>query len=349
MYLRNSWYVVAWSRDLASPQAIMVMDEPLVVFRKASGGVAVLADRCAHRQLPLSMGTVDGDAIRCGYHGMKFDADGSCVAIPSQAMIPPRARVRAYPAHEAHGWVWAWMGEADRADPASIPDFSMMTDPAFAASGKTNHVRASYELVTDNLMDLSHVGFVHTTTIGNAAFGEKGRLTVQRTATGVRALRLVPEVPPPPLYVSSGRLPAGKSIDRWQDIEFIAPCFVRIHTGGAEAGTGVLDGEYAHGLNLWVLNAMTPETATSTNYFWGSVRAHAIGDTAADALFFDGVSEAFDEDRVVLEAQQKAMGANLDDWSLALKADAASIEARRVLDRAIADENRPATRAVGAA
>ena len=139
----------------------------------------------------------------------------------------------------------------------------------------------------------------------------------------------------------SGVLPEGRNIDRWSRIDFIAPCFVLIHTGGAEVGTGALEGEYAHGLNLWVVNAMTPETETTTNYFWGSVRSHAIGDPAADALFFGAVSEAFEEDRTVLEAQQAAI-ADENDWSVALKGDAASIEARRMLDRLIALENEPA-------
>lgn len=339
MYLRNSWYVAAWSVDLMDkPVAITVLEEPVVLYRMADGAVAALEDRCPHRQLPLSMGLIVGNTLRCGYHGMAFDRAGSCVDVPSQAAIPPNARVRSYPATERYGWVWLWMGETARADPAMIPDFGLMTDPAYAAVGKTNHVRASYQLVTDNLMDLSHVGFVHTTTIGNAAFGAKGKLTVRRTGQGVTARRLVADVPPPPTYVQSGRLPAGSNIDRWSNIDFISPCFVIIHTGGAQVGTGALEGRYEHGLNLWVMNAMTPETATTTNYFWGSVRSHALGDPEADAFLFAAVSEAFEEDRRVLEAQQAALTRPGSSWPVALKGDAASIEARRVVDGQIAEE-----------
>ena len=128
------------------------------------------------------------------------------------------------------------MGEAAAADPALVPDFHWLTDPGFAAVGKTNHVACAYELVTDNLLDLSHVGFVHTTTLGNPEFAEKGSLNVRKTKDGVSVLRVVPDVPPPPMYVKSGRLPNGKNIDRWQIIDFVAPCFVIIHVGGGRGG-----------------------------------------------------------------------------------------------------------------
>ena len=339
MYLRNSWYVAAWSHELTdAPLARTMLEEQVVLFRLPDGDVAALEDRCPHRHVPLSLGRCEGNGLRCGYHGLMFDADGRCIEAPSQSFVPP-ARVRAYPAAERHGWVWVWMGEVAAADPSLIPDFGLLTSPAHAAVGKTNHVQADYRLVIDNLMDLSHVGYVHTSTIGNAAFGGQAKLTVRRTETGVEATRLVADVPQPPLYVKTGVLPEGGRIDRWSSMTFKAPSFIIIHTGGAEAGTGVLDGRCEHGLNLWVMNAMTPATAATTSYFWASVRAHAVGDAQADALFLAGVSEAFEEDRAVLEAQQCAINRRGgDDWSIALKADAASIEARRVLDRLIRDE-----------
>ena len=344
MYLKNSWYVAAWSDELTvRPLARTMLEEPLVLFRTADGAIGALEDRCPHRHLPLSMGTLEGESLRCGYHGMAFNAVGQCVEAPSQRSIPPNSNIRSYPVTERYGWIWVWMGDREAADQSIIPDFSRLIDPGHAMVGQTNHVRCASQLVIDNLMDLSHVGYVHTSTIGNAAFGAKGKLTVKRTEYGVRAMRLVPDVPQPPLYVKSGLLPEGRNIDRWSIIDFIAPCFVIIHTGGAEADTGVLDGQYAHGLNLWVMNAMTPETETTTNYFWGSVRIHALGDAGADTLFRNGVSAAFEEDRIVLEAQQRAIDRRGDSWSVALRGDAASIEARRVLEDRIRAEQACAT------
>ena len=128
------------------------------------------------------------------------------------------------------------------------------------------------------------------------------------------------------------------NIDRWQAIEFVAPCFVLIHVGGKAAGTGALDGDYNDGLNLWVMNAMTPETATTTHYFWGTVRAHDLENAAADQLVLSNVAEAFSEDKRVLEAQQRVFDQQADNWDVALRSDAGSIEARRVLQAMIARE-----------
>lgn len=332
MFLRESWYVVAWSRDLDyKPLAITVLNEELVVFRDPAGQVAVLEDRCAHRHLPLSLGCLDAGGIRCGYHGLVFDAGGKCVEVPSQANIPPKARVRAYPAIDKFGWVWVWMGDPQSADPAAIPDFSRLQSAGFRAVGGKNHVLADYRLVTDNLMDLSHVGFVHQSTIGNPEFSGKSDLKTERVEHGVKVMRFVEDIPPPPTYVRSGVLPQGRNIDRWQSIEFIAPCFVEIHVGGKEVGTGARDGDYDGGLNLWVLNAMTPETETTTHYFWASVRCHALDSEEADAFFYANVSEAFAEDKAVLEAQQRVLDKHGDSWEAALQADAGSIQARRVL------------------
>jgi vanillate O-demethylase monooxygenase subunit len=339
MFLRNSWYVAGWSKDLIDqPARIVLLDEPVVLFRGADGQVGALRDHCPHRHAPLSMGQVQGNALQCGYHGVTFDRRGICVKVPSQSEIPTKLCVKAYPVVERFGWIWLWMGDVDAADPKLIPDFGQLTDPNYAAVGKTNHVRSAYRLVTDNLMDLSHAAFVHPTTIGNPQFAENAQMSVNRTDEGLRVQRLVCNVPAPPTYVKSGRLPAGKLIDRWQIIDFIPPCFVRIHVGGAEAGTGAQEGRYEHGLNLWVINAMTPETATTTHYHWASVRCHALGDPMADELFFSQVSEAFEEDKHMLEAQQQELADGEDSWAFALNADAGSIQARRILDRLIAQE-----------
>jgi len=339
MFLRNSWYVAGWSKDLIEqPTRILLLEEPVVLFRGEDGQVGALRDHCPHRHAPLSMGQIQGDALQCGYHGLVFDRSGACITVPSQDAIPSKLCVKAYPVVERFGWIWVWMGDVDAADPKLIPDFGQLTDPHYAAVGKTNYTRSAYRLVTDNLMDLSHAAFVHPTTIGNPQFAENAEMSVRRTDEGLRVQRLVCDVPPPPTYVKSGRLPVGKNIDRWQIIDFIAPCFVKIHVGGAEAGTGAAEGRYAHGLNLWVLNAMTPETATTTHYFWASIRSHSLGDPEVDELFFNQISEAFEEDRRMLEAQQQELADGEDSWSFALNADAGSIQARRILDRLIARE-----------
>ena len=109
-YLTNRWYVAAWAEEIGdAPLARMIMDKPIVFYRTAGGVPVALADRCCHRALPLSMGQVIGDEIRCGYHGLRFDATGQCVDVPGQSTIPPDARVASYPVVERHRMVWIWM------------------------------------------------------------------------------------------------------------------------------------------------------------------------------------------------------------------------------------------------
>ena len=105
-YVRNAWYVAAWSDDVGDGQLVprTVMNEPIVLYRKADGSPAALHDRCPHRFAPLSMGKiVNGDGVQCPYHGLEFDASGACTLNPHGTKnIPPRARVRSFPAIEKH-------------------------------------------------------------------------------------------------------------------------------------------------------------------------------------------------------------------------------------------------------
>ena len=346
MYVRNCWYVAGWARELANgPIAGDILEQPVVVFRTASGTLTALEDHCPHRHLKLSMGQVEGETIQCGYHGMRIGVDGRCAHVPGQKAVPPRARVRCYPVVERYGWIWIWTGDADLADPALIPDFHQLTDPGLATVGGTNLVKANYRLLNDNLLDLSHVGFVHTSTIGTREYSANATITAERIDGGVQVTRWVIDCPPPPTYVKTGHLPAGKNIDRWSIVHYTAPSFVVIHTGGAEAGTGAPEGKLGHGIDLWVLNAMTPQDEKTTHYFWSTARNFRTDDSDTDDLVFAQVSEAFDEDKRVLEAQQIAIDRHGDDWSNALQGDAGAIEGRRCLERLLNGEARvPAVR-----
>ncbi|MGE4431001.1 MAG: Rieske 2Fe-2S domain-containing protein [Sphingobium sp.] len=334
MFIHNSWYVACWAHEIGQgPVGREILEQPVVLFRTESGELAALEDRCPHRHLQLSMGHVVGETIQCAYHGMQIDGAGRCAHVPSQKAIPPRARIRSYPVEERYGWVWIWPGDPARADAALIPDFGQLVDPKLKAVGSTNHVQASYQLLNDNLLDLSHVGFVHTSTIGNREFGANAKISVEKEGTGVRVTRWVRDCPPPPTYVKTGHLPEGRNIDRWSIIHYTPPGFCIIHTGGAEVGTGAPEGRLDHGINLWVMNAMTPQNARTTHYFWATVRNFRIDDPAADDLIFTQVKQAFEEDKHILEAQQISIDRHGDDWANALQADAGAVEGRRCLEK----------------
>jgi len=112
-FLKNAWYAASWSSSLgAEPMERTITSEFVVLYRRADGTPVALEDRCCHRALPLSLGRIEGDDIRCGYHGLRFAPTGVCVEVPGQSTIPPGAEVRSYPVVERWNTVWIWMGEA---------------------------------------------------------------------------------------------------------------------------------------------------------------------------------------------------------------------------------------------
>lgn len=339
MFLRNSWYVAAWAKDIGrelSPRTIL--EEPIVFYRKLNGEPVALENRCAHRHAPLHVGKLIDDQVQCGYHGLTFDCTGVCTRIPSQDKIPEKARVKSYPVVEHNGWIWVWMGDPKKADPAKIPDYSRVSDPAFAPTGATNVVHANFELINDNLLDLSHVGYVHGSTIGTTEMGGKAHMKTERTEKGVRVTRWVIACPPPPTYIKTGIFSEQDSIDRWQIIDFQPPCFITIHVGGALTGTGAPEGNRQGGLGMWVMNAMTPETAEQTHYFWAVGRDFNTDNPKVTEALHKEVAKAFDEDRHILEEQQKVIHLFVDPENVDIVADAGCIQARRLLRQKLRQE-----------
>jgi phenylpropionate dioxygenase-like ring-hydroxylating dioxygenase large terminal subunit len=331
MLIKDSWYVAAWAKDLTRTLLTRtVVGEPVVFYRKENGNPVALEDRCPHRHAPLHLGRLVGDNLQCGYHGLTFGCDGVCTFIPSQDEIPAKARVKSYPVVERNDWIWIWMGERALADPNRIPDFSRVGDPAFAASGTTNVVKANFELINDNLMDLSHVGYVHGSTIGTTEMGGKAHMKTERSEKGVRVTRWVVNCPAPPTYLKTGIFSEKDRIDRWQIIDFEPPCFIIIHVGGA-TGTGAPEGKRVGGLGMWVMNAMTPATESETHYFWAVGRDFATDNPAVTKAVHAEVAKAFEEDRHSLEEQQKVIHMFVDPENVDIVSDAGSVQARRVL------------------
>ena len=166
-FLENSWYAAAWDDEIGdTPLARRILDRPVVLFRGDDGNAIALADRCIHRHAPLSHGRVEGAGIRCGYHGLLFASDGTCIEVPGQTKVPPGASVKSYPVVERDRFVWIWMGDPARADAASVPDYHWNDDPEWKSVQGRFHVAGDYRLIVDNLLDLSHVQFVHGATLG---------------------------------------------------------------------------------------------------------------------------------------------------------------------------------------
>src|ERR1700675_1536372 len=156
MFLRNYWYVAATDAEAGrKPLARTILGEPIVFFRTEAGAPVAMEDRCAHRHLPLSMGKLVGDMLQCHYHGLRYDRTGTCVRVPGQDAIPRSARVKSYPVSERYRWLWIWMGEPARADPAAILDYHWFDDPHWGAKGEDLHVKSNWQLIVDKLLDLT--------------------------------------------------------------------------------------------------------------------------------------------------------------------------------------------------
>ncbi|WP_343615913.1 aromatic ring-hydroxylating dioxygenase subunit alpha [Novosphingobium sp.] len=302
-FVHNAWYVAGWADELKSGERLgrTFLGQPVALFRTASGQVGALEDRCVHRAMPLSAGVVDGEALRCLYHGLEFGTHGRCTHIPAQDKIPATAKVRSFPLVERDAMLWIWMGDAERADENAIPDYAFHRDPVWAWRGAHFHVKGNWQLLIDNLMDLSHLPYIHPHTIGgNPELHFKTRTVATRQPNGVRVERRMPASVPPPTYVAAKGFKG--LVDRWQEIEF-EPILIRIHTGACDEGTGAYDGKREHGFSMRGFHGITPETESTTHYFWSMATNVTTGDIPD--LVFEQTARTFEEDQIVLELQQR--------------------------------------------
>ena len=340
-YVTDAWYVAAWSDELAEqPVACVILEQPVVLFRRVDGTPVALEDRCVHRRLPLSLGRVRGDVIECGYHGLQFDVSGQCVRVPGQNAIPPGARVRSYPVVERHRCIWVWTGDSALADANEIRDFRWLEEPGWALTKLHARVPCHYQLIIDNLLDLSHLAFVHASTVGSPELADAAQVKTDRLSDGVRVSRWTLDVPPARTYREFGKY-AG-NIDRWQISEFRAPCTFVIDNGSAKAGTGAPGGQ--PGEQRWgfiVCHGITPEDERTTNYFWALAHPRSADGPEADAEFHHQSRQVIGEDLAVFEAQQRTVELDPAAPTIDIGYDAGPLQARRLIDRLLARQNAP--------
>ena len=338
-FVRNHWYVAAWAHEVGrKPLGRVLLGEPGVLYRATGGQAVALRDQCPHRKLPLSLGRLRGDNLECGYHGLQFGPNGKCVRIPGQQRIPTAAKVRSYPVHESLGLVWIWLGDPDLANPGSCFCLPALEDPHRTLSvGAHRLVDCHYQLLTDNLTDPAHVTFVHRSTLGSAA-QEDIPVQVEERDDTVVVSRWTLDSPPAPIFENL----AGMSgpVDRWQYYYLHCPAICVVDFGSAPAGQLQQDAprEHAPAVQIYSCIFLTPETEGSTHYFYLQSRNFALGDEAVSRKVVEQLEIAFEEDFVILEAQQHCMDnfPATDDVKLAL--DSAPTRQRRIVDRMLQNE-----------
>jgi len=336
MFPKNHWYVAALSNEVGrQPLGRLLLGDPVVMFRTGNGEAIAFEDRCSHRGYPLHKGQLIGDMLQCGYHGLLFDCSGSCLKVPGQAQVPPGARIRTYPLIERWGWVWIWMSDAACANDTPVTDFHWLDDPGWVAKSELLYIKCDYRLILDNLLDLSHLTFVHPGTIGTAANVEKARVQNDLTEKSAVITRWLIDIEPPPTYVRAG---FKGNIDRWQILRFDPPALVNLYAGAVDTGTGAPQGNRRGGVGLRNLNAVTPESATTCHYFWAIAQDRGPGDSSATESIFQEIHRTFMEDWEVLETQQRWNELTAGRPSVNVHSDAGPIHARRIIDRMLAEE-----------
>jgi len=343
---KESWYVAFWSEDLdgGALHPRRILGEPIVFFRSGAGDVIALEDTCPHRFAPLSLGkVVEGDRIECAYHGLRFDGSGACVFNPhTDHKIPPAANVRSYPVVEKYSLVWIWMG-AGVPDSRTIPDYACLDEarPEHISTRNYMTIAADYRLIVDNLLDLSHVPFLHagvlTGTVDDA-------IEVTQDGDHVTIARWSYDVPVPSLTNMMFRND-GKNVDSWLLMHWRPPCYMLLDTGIREPGTTKESGTGYFGLHL-----LTPETETSTHYIYAAVRFTVPPRTLEEDLAIRekisvGRKYAFEaQDAPVIEAQQQRVNEIGDRRPALLAVDAGAVRVGRVLTKLVAAEQRPPVR-----
>lgn len=344
-FIKNIWYAAGWTADIDSRTtpsedptlfARTIAGIPLVIYRSTHGKLVTLRDRCAHRFVPLSKGKRFDDIIECPYHGLRFDSSGTCIRNP-HGPIPKAARVDTYPTVEQNGLVWVWLGNADKADDTLIPDFGYLDDhdTYTFGDGQTMHMDVNYALIVDNLLDLSHVAFLHQSSLGTTS-EEPDITSAKQDGSTIYSNRTTPNCPPAPVFHITGAADPGDRVDYWTNMRWDPPASFYLDAGIVPTGQPKEQGTLLSSVQI-----VSPETENSSFYFFKMMRTYRRDDTELSAAIDSAVIHAFStEDEPMVAAAQDRM-AGEDFWDLKpvlLTSDAAAVMARRTLAKLQATE-----------
>ncbi len=329
-YLRNAWYVAALSSELKDNVISRELLGKQMMICRMGDGVAVLEDSCPHRFAPLSRGKRHDASIECGYHGLRFDRMGKCVLNPhGDGRAPARAQVTAWPTMERYGFIWFWPGDPSMADPSLIPAYPFNADPTtFAVVYGYIDVAANYQLLVDNLLDLSHVEYLHP------LFAQPGGVAAHQTSFAVdgatvMSRRLKPNVEIQGLARFFWTSPS-KRFDARSNMTWMPPSALIFDLGGTECGA-----PEAEGVCLPNAHLVTPANELRSHYFWSIARNRRIDDLEASEKLQSVTQNIFlTEDIPMVEAQQRNIGSVTDILSLrpvTLEPDAPAVRARLIL------------------
>ena len=316
-----------------------IINVPIVLFRHMDGSVAALEDRCCHRAAALHLGKVEGNGLRCMYHGMKFDGDGRCVDIPGQTTIPKAARVISFPVVELDNWIWVWMGDPELANPDMIPRGISPRDPNWNMITGSLTFKCDYRLIMDNLLDFSHVTYVHRKTFGGSnAYAE----TLPDITISDRSIHIERWVynEPTPVFTWDAFGGPDVRIDMHYDYTLHLPCTFLMRFRHFTAGNvtdGPSNGQLV--LDTWTSQGVTPVSEDKAQYYFSWGASSETDSPGIAPLLESGVKAAFREDRETIEAQHINIQRDPERAFVATGHDQAAMRMRRILDKALEFEN----------
>jgi len=340
-FLWNCWYAAGWNHEVeeAGKLARTFLEKPIVIFRGESGRYVALDNRCCHRAAPLSMGRIEGDCIRCMYHGLKFDSDGICIEIPGQDKVPASHKVRSYPIEARGNLLWIWMGDPELANPDDIIDYAPLQSPEWQGLPKEAylHYDCSWMLIIDNLADFSHLAFVHTNTLGGSeAYAVETRQEIERLENGFQFERWHRESKPAPYHVKA--YPNGPDVvDRRNYVQMFAPGIFLMETAFGPVGWDTQE-DQSDVKQYRNCQYMTPETKGTSHFFWNYLRNYQKDEESISLSLQASLLEGFWEDKVIIEEQQKLL--ELDDpfQPHGIAADSALSHFRKTWDTLVEQE-----------
>lgn len=342
-FLMNAWYCAGWAYELEETGhfARKLLDKFVLIFRTEDGDVSAMSNVCPHRFAALSKGTRKGDNFACPYHGIEFDKDGTCVHNPlGDGKIPKSLKLETYPLIERWGALWIWMGDAEKADPNMIPDFSMASErPGWKVVRGMHETKAHYELVVDNLMDRTHVQFLHPILQYTEERPDNFYSEHSVEVVNDRMLWDYHADYNSPMFKIVELLWPEAPKDRMMnyfDVRWEAPGNMLLHSAICEMDTDRKVGSHTEGANL-----ITPADEETTYYFWSQARDRNIDDEKIDEGLYKGVAHTFkNEDGAMVADCALHMGTN-DLFSLKpvlLPTDEGAVRVRRMMAQLIKAE-----------
>lgn len=326
----DDWYVAAFADELGPHLlARTLLGRGIVMYRSAEGQVVAMEDRCPHRSMPLSAGTLVEDHIVCAYHGMRFNPQGDCVQVPSQANCPRAMGVRTYVTLERGPVVWIWMGDPANADMSRLPAQPWLTSGEWETSKGYLHLPASYVRLHENLLDLTHLSFLHAKSFGTPDYASAEYQTEIGDGHFVVMRHVVPTTLPPVWAEPTGLKGQGQAA-RIVRSEFRSP---GMHEVSVSFHDCTLPQERRETFRIRTAHLPTPETATSTHYFVVHGRDFAQQDKAMTQFMHEQLFVVFNEDVAGLSLQEQVLARTPaeDLYEFSVAADGPSVAMRRYL------------------